>query len=372
MNRHIIRLGLLAAAIAAACVGFSARTPATAQTPAASASVAESPAVPVGIALATRAEFAPRLWVPASVVGRDDARIASEQDGRVVSVAEIGAWVERGGTLAQLDDSLLRLQERQNRTQIARIEAQLGYARGQQSRLETLVQRASIAGAQLDEARAQRGVLEQELASAQVTLDETRHRLRNTAVVAPFSGTVAERFVQPGEYLTPGSAVVRLVDTRLLEVRARAPVHLAARLAAGLPVTLRHDDGEVREAIRAVVPVGDESSRQFELRIDLAAARWPIGTALDVGLPSADTRDVVAVPRDALILRADGTFVMRIDADGIAQRVAVETGDADGELVEVGDSIALGDRLVVRGGERLQAGQRVRIEPVPGEAMAAR
>ena len=366
MTTSLVRLGLLGVALALACSGIGSS--ATAQAPA----VPEPPAVPVGIALATSAQFAPRLWVPASVVGHDDARVASEQDGRVVSVAEIGAWVERGGALARLDDSLLRLQERQNRTQIARIEAQLGYARSQEGRLETLVQRASIAGSQLDEARAQRGVLEQELASAQVTLDETRHRLRNTVVAAPFAGTVAERFVQPGEYLTPGASVVRLVDTRTLEVRARAPVQLAAGLDAGLRVTLRHEDGEVREAIRAVVPIGDENSRQFELRIDLADTRWPIGSALQVGLPSADAREVVAVPRDALILRADGTFVMRIDADGLAQRVAVDTGDAHGELVEVGDSIAPGDRLVVRGGERLQAGQRVRIEPVVGEAVATR
>ena len=358
--KRTIRMGLLAAALVAGFVGLGGGIEADAQTPVPAAP--EPPPVPVGIALATNAQFAPRLWVPASVVGHDDARIASEQDGRVVSVAEIGAWVERGGTLARLDDSLLRLQERQNLTQIARIEAQLDYARSQERRLATLVERASIAGSQLDEARSQRGVLEQELASARVTLDETRHRLRNTTVLAPFAGTVAERFVQPGEYLTPGASVVRLVDTQTLEVRARAPVNLAARLAPGQRVALKHDDGEVREPIRAVVPVGDESSRQFELRIDLAQARWPIGSALQVGLPSADARDVVAVPRDALILRADETFVMRIGTDDVAQRVPVQTGDTQGELVEVSGGIALGDRLVVRGGERLQPGQRVQVD----------
>ena len=358
--KRIVRVGLLAAAVALAWAAFEPGMEATAQTPPPAA--AEPPPVPVGIALASRAQFAPRLWVPASVVGHDDARIASEQDGRVVSVAEIGAWVERGGTLARLDDSLLRLQERQNLTQIARIEAQLDYARSQEKRLATLVERASIAGSQLDEARSQRGVLEQELASARVSLDETRHRLRNTSVHAPFAGTVAERFVQPGEYLTPGAPVVRLVDTQTLEVRARAPVNLAAGLEAGQRVALRHSDGDVHEPIRAVVPVGDESSRQFELRVDLTEARWPIGSALEVGLPSAAARDVIAVPRDALILRSNETFVMRIDADDVAQRVTVQTGEAEGELVEVSGDIALGDRLVVRGGERLQPGQRVQVD----------
>lgn len=358
-----VRIALLVAAVAAATL-VSLGTEAEAQAPATS----DVRTVPVDLGVATQAQFAPLLWVPASVLGHDDARIASEQDGRVVRVAEIGDWVERGATLAQLDDSLLRLQERRDRSAIARIEAQLDYARSQETRLATLVQRASIAGAQLDEARSQRGVLEQELASARIALDETTHRLRNTAVRAPFAGTVAERFVQPGEYLTPGAAVVRLVDTQTLEVRARAPVHLAARLAAGMDVTLKHDGGDVRETIRAVVPVGDENSRQFELRIALADARWPIGTALQVGLPSAEARDVTAVPRDALILRANETFVMRVDADGVAERVAVVVGASEGELVEVSGDLVAGDRLVVRGGERLQPGQRVRTAVREGVA----
>lgn len=329
------------------------------------------PAVPVGVATATRAAFAPQLWVPGSVVGHDDARIASEQDGRVIDVAQIGDWVERGAMLARLDDSLLRLQERRNLSEIARIEAQLDYARSQETRLATLVQRASIAGAQLDEARSQRAVLEQQLAGARVALDETRLRLRNSLVRAPFAGTVAERFVQPGEYLIPGAAVVRLVDTRTLEVRARAPVHLAARMAPGQRVAVRHDGGDTEEEILAVVPVGDENSRQFELRIALRDARWPIGSALQVGLPSADARDVVAVPRDALLLRADETFVMRIGTDEIAQRVPVQTGETHDGLIEVWGGVSPGDRLVVRGGERLQAGQRVRVDALADEVVAA-
>jgi hypothetical protein len=118
------------------------------------------------------------------------------------------------------------------------------------------------------------------------------------------------------------------------------------------------------------VPVGDESSRQSELRIALDSSRWPIGAALQVGLPSAAPRDVVAVPRDALVLRPNETFVVRIGADDTAQRVPVRTGTAQGELIEVIGAVSAGDRLVVRGGERLAPGQRVRIEPAVAAATA--
>jgi RND family efflux transporter MFP subunit len=320
------------------------------------------PPAPVSVAEARSAEFAPLLWAPASVMSREDARVASEQDGRVTRVAEVGTMLRQGDVLAQLDDSLLRLQQRQNQSDIARIQAQLDYARSHEERLGALVQKASIAGSQLDEARSQRRVLEQDLQRARVTLDQTQHRLRNASVRAPFDGTVAERFVQSGEYLGTGMAVVRLVNTMALEVRAQAPVNLAARLKPGMEVALREGETEIQQIVRAVVPVGDESSRQFELRVALDSQQWPIGSALQVGLPSAEPREVIAVPRDALVLRAGETFVVRVADDQTTERVSVRTGGAQGELVEVVGEVHAGDRLVVRGGERLMPGQRVRIE----------
>jgi hypothetical protein len=77
-------------------------------------------------------------------------------------------------------------------------------------------------------------------------------------------------------------------------------------------------------------------------------------------VPTAKPRKVLAIPRDALVLRRDGTTVYRVDAEGLAQRVPVTTGIAVGPLIEV-DGIQSGDRVVIRGGERLRPGQSVTI-----------
>jgi RND family efflux transporter MFP subunit len=366
MNPPIRALSLAVVAALAVSIAAAFSPRATAQDPAPAPQ--GPPPAPVSVAEARTAQFAPLLWAPGSVVSREDARVATEQDGRVTQVAEVGTQVRQGDALARLDDDLLELQQRQNQSDIDRIQAQLDYARSQEERLGQLVKKNSIAGSQHDEARSQRRVLEQDLQRARVALDQARHRLRNAVVRAPFDGTVAERFIQAGEYLGIGMPVVRLVNTKALEVRAQAPVNLAARLKPGMDVAVREGETEVHQTVRAVVPVGDESSRQFELRIALDSAQWPIGSALQVGLPSAEPRDVVAVPRDALVLRASETFVVRVAADDTAQRVEVRTGGAQGELVEVIGEIAAGDRLVVRGGERLVPGQRVKIEAATGIA----
>ncbi|HSX64580.1 MAG TPA: hypothetical protein VLF15_07625, partial [Pseudoxanthomonas sp.] len=115
----------------------------------------------------------------------------------------------------------------------------------------------------------------------------------------------------------------------------------------------------------------DEASRQLELRIGMASLQLPVGTAVEVGLPSEAERDVLAVPRDAVILRREGSFVLRVDAADKAERIAVETGANLDGLVEVQGDLRAGDRLIVRGGERVQPGQTVTIQDF-AEATALR
>jgi multidrug efflux pump subunit AcrA (membrane-fusion protein) len=114
-------------------------------------------------------------------------------------------------------------------------------------------------------------------------------------------------------------------------------------------------------SVRAVVPVGEERSRQFELRLTLANSALSVGTPIEIGLPEREAGDALVVPRDAISERQDGKFLMRVRADGTAERVAVTADASDGELVMIRGNISAGDTVVVRGIERLQDGQRVTI-----------
>ncbi len=320
-----------------------------------------APAAVVSVAEATSTKLAPMRWVPGSVVSRDDARIAGVAAGRVIDIAEVGSVVKKGERLAKLDDVSLRLRLEQARATAGRAKAQRDLAQTQMSRLAKLAPGNAVAQTQLDEARATLEGASQELARTDAERRGIEHDIAETEIRAPFSGVVSERFVQRGEFLQTGAAVAHLVDTGRLEARVQAPLALAPQVKAGQEIQVRLHGAIQPVTVRAVVPVGDERSRQFELRVSLPEDFALVGTAVEVALPEGASAAALTVPRDALVLREAHTYVMRVKADNTAEQVEVRAGAARDTLVEVTGELSVGDKVVVRGAERLSPGQAVRV-----------
>jgi len=322
-----------------------------------------APAAIVEVAAATATHLAPMRWVPGSVVSRDDAKVASAEAGRLEFVAEVGTRLKAGERLAKLDDQTLRLRREEIQSDVARAEAQRVLAQTQMQRLDKLATSNSVAKNQLDEARAALETNVQALAHARAQLHQVDHNIDQTEVRAPFAGIVTERFSQRGEYVQIGATIVHLVNVDHIEARVQAPLTLADKIRAGMAVTVKAAGQESPAKIRAVVPVGDERARQFELRVALDPALALVGSAIEVALPEAgaESEQKLTVPRDALVQRQNQTYVMRVSAANTAEQVPVAASTAAGDKVEVQGALAAGDRLVVRGAERLAPGQSVKI-----------
>jgi len=316
--------------------------------------------VPVVVSTATQRLLAPVTAYPGTVISRNQARLAAEVEGRLEWVADVGTVVRKGETLARLDDVLLKQSLLADEAAVARERARLAYRTAEVQRLTSLVKQRSVPQSDLDEAIAERDVARAEIAAGSARAALTREQLDRTTLRAPFDGVITERMLQGGEWAESGDAVVRLVDTSSLEVQTWIPVNALKFVREGTTLALTGNPHTTGGTVRTIVPVGDNRSRLYELRIAFDADGWPVGTDLRVAVPTAEPRKVLAIPRDALVLRRDGTTVYRIDDEGLAERVSVELGIAVGEFIEV-SGIASGDRVVIRGGERLRPGQSVNI-----------
>jgi RND family efflux transporter MFP subunit len=321
----------------------------------------KAPPAIVEVSQAITARLAPTRWVPGSVVSRDDAKIASAEAGRLEYVAEVGTRVKAGERIAKLDDQTLRLRREEIQSDVRRAEAQRALSDTQLQRLAKLETSNSIAKTQMDEARATLETNAQMLAHARAQLHQIDHDIDQADVHAPFAGIVTERYAQRGEYLQVGASIVHLVDTEHIEARVQAPLAMADKIRAGMQVRVKSAGQEKSANVRAVVPVGDEHARQFELRVGLDPALALVGSAVEVALPEDGGNEALTVPRDALVQRQDQTYVMRVSAQNTAEQIPVAASKATGDKVEVHGALAAGDRLVVRGAERLSAGQAVKV-----------
>jgi RND family efflux transporter MFP subunit len=328
--------------------------------PLAVAQQAPAPAPSVTVVPAKIVRMAPKMALPGTVMARNDSHLASEVEGRVAWVAEVGTVVNAGDVVAKIDATNASLQLASDRANVAKLAAQLRYDRSQATRMQTLFKENAIARATRDQAASSRDEDSAALAQAQAAVSKSQYQLDHGQIRAPFPGRVAQRLINIGEYATPGKDIVRLVDIGNIEISVQTPIDSARFLREGMQLTAMIQDKPVATVVRTIVPVGDVASRSIEVRLTLPAGAAFVGDAAKVLVPSAEPRNVLAVPRDALVLREDNTYVFKVDKKEMAQRVAVETGSEDGTLVEVKGLIAPGERVIVRGAERLEAGQKVR------------
>lgn len=318
------------------------------------------PAV-VRVAEARMASLSPSIQVPGTIVSRGDARISAEVGGRLTWIAEIGTSIAAGEPVARIDDAELLLQRDEFRGVLASQESRRGFLEREADRLRRLAAENITAKNLLDEVETNLQSATSDILVARARLGQIELQLERTRLRAPFSGVVTERLRTPGEHTSVGDEIVRLVDPASLELVARAPLSSLGFVGPGTELQFHSQWHAGAGTISTLVPFGDSRSHMFELRLSIPPQPWRVGENVRLSVPTAAATEVLAVPRDALVLRREGATVFRIADDGTAEQVDVLPGLGAGEMVAVTGRLSAGDRVVVRGAERLRPGQQVNI-----------
>lgn len=319
----------------------------------------------VEVSRVTLRDVAPAYTAIGSVMSRFDAEVAAQSSGRVVWSAELGAQLQEGEPMLRLDRADLNLQRQLDTTEIARLQAQQNYLDKQLQRLSKLRERDSSSQQELDRLHADRKVIEQQLIAAQVQLAKTDLALERCDVVAPFAGVVAERLVETGEYVTAGQSAGRLVSTTELEGAVLAPAATLRYTKTGAQVLASGENYEQLARVSRVVAVADRVSRLIEVRVKLDGERWVVGEPVRVLLARGTPQQALTVPRDALILREGDSSIALLDDQQKVIKMPVKLGFGQDDYIAVQPlgpmTIRPGDRVIVRGAERLREGQQVKV-----------
>ena len=308
-------------------------------------------AAPVELSVVQRGTIATWLQTTATLEARNSAALVARGQGEVVAIpAEEGQWVERGATLAHLDDTdaRLALERADLAAQGARRDAERGRQLGEQGFLSTK---------DLDD-------LDLKRRSADVELEQRRHDLAEMKIVAPFAGRVTDRMIQLGETVMPGRECFRLVDANPLLARVYFPERELNHLRVGQTAVLEVDAHPGREfpaRITLVNPVVDRSNGTFKVTLEVRDHDGLLrpGSFARVRIRTGVYDDVLLVPRRAS-LNEDGEDFLFVARGDTVSRVSVRIGAISGDTAQILAGVTRGDSIVTVGQGGLKQGSRIK------------
>ncbi|MEX0771882.1 MAG: efflux RND transporter periplasmic adaptor subunit [Balneolales bacterium] len=300
-------------------------------------------------------EFLDGVEVTGTTESMNDAVISAEASGRVLQIQSRGSQVLAGDVLAQMDEELL-----ESAVEVAM--ANYENAQDAFERQEPLFEEGIITPLEFNAVRSQRD-------QAQAQLRQAERQLENATITAPFNGRVEQRMVDIGELLSPGSPVVRLVDTERVKITAGVPDRFLYEVDEGSSVTisLRNYGGDRYEAeVSFAGNVIDEQTRTFPIEIEMDNPEGLIKPQMSVGLlvTLAFIEDAITVPRTALIRDETGQNVFVVNREGeqpVAEYRPVTTGRSTAGNVLILEGLSGGDEVIVAGLSNLSPEDVVRI-----------
>lgn len=324
----------------------------------------QGPASVVQVADVSKSELAPTVAVPGTIFSRNDLQVTAGVAGRLEYVAEPGTYVKQGQSIARIDAQPLRLQRAEQEALLERAHINVRQLESQLRRQRELGESSLVSEFEIEQTEANRDLAISDARIIEVRIQQMDDQIQRANIRAPFAGVVNSRSHRAGEDVARGQILAHVTDIEELEVRAFVPLKHLPRTNVGDAIEIFATDTRVFGEIRATIPTGDVRSQTFEARIDLpdsVVAGWTVGQMVSVAVPIKSRQVSLVVPRDALILRSDGSFVFRISDDNKAERIRVEIGDSTGTSVAVAGSLLEGDRVAIRGAENLREGATVKI-----------
>ena len=404
---------LIAAGVFLSSCGGSRANDRKEETPAEAA--ANAP-VDVTTAAAIRRDLPRFFEATGSLAGDEQTDVAPQTSGKVVAVGvDIGSFVRRGQMLVKLDDAELKLRVDQAVTQVEQAKAavrqaeeKIGLRPGQKfepnrvaevaaakvafdlaernfRRAEKLIESGDVSRSFYDEQRARRDqsreqyevalaqarqnyaavdVARTNVANAESQLALARKNLSYSIIPAPIDGFVAERTADLGEYVSPQQKVATIVRTNPLRIKIDIPEQAIPEVKVGQSVSVTTSawpDKNFAGRVARIAPNVSAQSRTLnvEAEIDNSSGALKPGQFATVRILQERADPAVLIPARAVVTEAGVSRVFVIK-DGRAEQRVIQTGQTEGDLIEVKNGVAADEQVATSGLERLSDGVPVK------------
>jgi membrane fusion protein (multidrug efflux system) len=324
-------------------------------------------------------ESGPGLVLPAEVRPWREASIYARANGYLKDwVVDIGAHVQAGQLLAEIETPDLDQQLEQAKAQLVLAQASLHLAESTDARWQALLKTSSVSEQAAAEKAAAREVALASVDAERANVRRLQELVSFQRVVAPFAGTITIRAVDIGDLIVAGSGgreLFHIAQTDKLRVYVRVPEPSAIGIARGQSGNLTTPESPGR-AFPAIVTTTSEAistnSRTLLTELDVNNSQNQIlpFSFGEIRLKENNTEPALTLPSNTLLFRAEGLQVGVVRPDDTVEMRSVRVGRDFGQNVEILGGVTPADHIIANPTDSLVSGAKVRIETTTNIATA--
>src|SRR3979411_1374411 len=317
------------------------------------------------------------------------ARVTAFMDKRVFRE---GTEVKTGDLLYQLERGPFEADLATKQAQVAQLQATLENAKLTTERARTLLGGPAGQQSTFDAALANQRSLEAQVLAAQAQVQFSQINLDYTDIRSPIDGKIGRTVGTEGNVVSPAAGGLTTIVSQdpmyvIFPVSVRQRLELRERYATrggfnAVVIKVRLPDGRLYDqtgkldfinntvaqntdtvTVRGVIPnptLHDPSTTGGPVR------ELTDGEFVTVLLEGVQPVEVLAIPRAAVLSDQQGDYVFTVGADNKAEQHRIQLGQSTPTIAAVIHGLALGDKVIVEGLQRVRPGQPV----APGPASA--
>jgi len=312
---------------------------------------------------------------PANIQAYTETPIYARTNGYIKRWhVDIGARVERGQLLAEIETPELDRQLQQAEAAQAQAQANLELARSTAARYQELLKQDGVSKQETDQAVTTLNADEANLKASAANVNQLKEMQAFERVTAPFAGTITGRYIDIGTLIASGTNTLlfRLAEISTLRVYANIPEFYSKDVAIGMPVELETPGSKGKKFAGQVVRTSgaiDPLSRTLlaEIRVPNPNLALVPGEFGEVTFRLRSSRPVLVVPSSSLLFRAQGPQVALVQADGRVHLQDVQLGRDLGNSVEVISGLKPEDEVIENPSDAITDGALVSAQQPKGD-----